>query len=131
PPGSPSRRTAGPRRPAGVAAGASTFGAQRPEAHSRPAKFLPRTSARPSALPAVRLRHDAGARHPRQPALPLLHVLGGPEARLAHLSVEVGAGSGARTLCARPDRSARAGISGAVADAPSTGTAPAAGCHTD
>src|SRR5262249_5354895 len=131
PPGGPSWRTAGPCGRAGLAGRARAVGAPRPGARRDSTEFVAGVVARSAALPAVRLRHDAGVRHPRQPALPLLHVLGCPEARLAHLPVEIGAGSAARTLCARPDRSARSGTRSAVGDALSTGTAPAAGCHPD
>src|SRR5262249_44134264 len=70
-------------------------------------------------LPAVRLRHDASPGPPRQPTLPLLHLLRRPAPGLAHLPVQVVACHGPRTLrlrtarfwyAGRPGSSTTAGI---------------------
>src|SRR5262249_22935499 len=105
-------------------------GAERPGT-SGAANSVACVVARPGALPAVRLCHDAGARHPRPPALPLLHLLSSAKEGLAHLPVEVRAGSGAGTLRARPDCTARAARRVADAGASRASRASAANRYAD
>src|SRR5262249_4445453 len=68
-------------------------------------------------LPAVWLRHDAGAGPPRPAPLPLLHVLRRPAQGLAHLSVEGAARGGGRTLRPRTACFPYTGRSGSTAAA--------------
>src|SRR5262249_16579912 len=105
----PSRRTAGNRRPKDLAGSPGALGSEWSGADGNDPNGVGGLVARLAFLSAVRLRHDAGPGQPRQSTVSLLHLFRRAAQGLAHLSVEVAARRGHRTLRPRTDRLLYAG----------------------